>query len=64
LSRVLKKGVLAARGSAVYQHDGFHLEPSGTNSTRFNGMVTYRPFKNTTLRASYERYHIAATVQY
>jgi outer membrane receptor protein involved in Fe transport len=39
LNRILKKGVLAVRGSAVYQHDGFVRKPSGTDSTRLNGMV-------------------------
>ncbi len=53
LNRVLKQGVLAVRGSAVIQHDGFNLKPSGTDSTKLKGMVKYRPFKNTTLSASY-----------
>ena len=58
LNRVLKKGLLAVRGSAVYQHDGFDRKPSGTDSVRLNGMVKYQPFRTTTLTASYSRYRI------
>ncbi|MSU24990.1 MAG: TonB-dependent receptor [Opitutus sp.] len=53
LNRVLKPGVLAVRGSAVYQHDGFNRKPSGTDSRRLNGMVKYQPFKFTTISAAY-----------
>jgi len=56
LNRVLKKGVLAIRGSAVTQHDGFVRRPSGVDSLRLNGMVTYKPFARTTVRASYLSY--------
>ena len=58
LNRVLKPGVLAVRGSAVYQHDGFDRKPSGTDTTRLNGMVKYQPFKTTTLTGSYSRYRM------
>jgi outer membrane receptor protein involved in Fe transport len=58
LNRVLKKGVLAARGSAVYQHDGFVRKPSGTDTTRLNGMIRYQPFKYTSITASHSYYHI------
>ena len=58
LNRVLKKEVLAIRGSAVFQHDGFALKPSGTDSERYNGMVRFRPFKFTSLTASYSTYHL------
>ncbi len=56
LNRVLLPSVLAVRGSAGYQHDGFHLKPSGTDTTRYNGMVKYRPFKSTLITASYSSY--------
>ncbi|MDO8544561.1 MAG: TonB-dependent receptor [Opitutaceae bacterium] len=59
LNRVLKKDQLSIRGSAVYQHDDFLREPSGTDTVRFNGMVKFRPFKATTLSASYEAYRIS-----
>jgi outer membrane receptor protein involved in Fe transport len=58
LNRVLKRGVLAVRGSAVYQHDGFVRKPSGTDTTRLNGMVRYQPFKYTSITASYSYYAI------
>ncbi len=59
LTRVLKKDVLGVRGSAVYQKDDFPREPSGTETVRLNGMVKYRPFKPTTIFASYESYRIS-----
>ncbi|HYD84784.1 MAG TPA: TonB-dependent receptor plug domain-containing protein, partial [Opitutus sp.] len=56
VNRVLKKGVLAVRGSAVFQRDGFERKPSGTDTRRYNGMVKFQPFKSTTLRAGYYHY--------
>ncbi len=58
LNRVLKPGVLALRGSAVYQHDGFVRTPSGMNTVRLNGMIKYQPFKSTTVTASYSIYRM------
>ena len=58
LSRVLLKDKLAVRGSAVYQYTGYERKPSGTETVRLNGMVKYRPFKTTTLSASFESYRI------
>jgi hypothetical protein len=58
VNRVLKRGVLAARGSAVFQHDGYRLKPSGTDSVRLNGMVKLQPFKSTSLTASYAHYRL------
>ncbi len=58
LNRVLKKDFLAIRGSAVFQHDGFHLKPSGTDTARLNGMVKFQPFKYTTVTASYSYYRL------
>jgi hypothetical protein len=49
---------LAVRGSTVYQHTGYQRKPAGTDTVRLNGMVKYRPFKNTTLSAAYESYRI------
>lgn len=40
----------------VYQHDGFLRKPSGFDSKRFNAMVRYKPFKSTSVRASYQTY--------
>ncbi len=58
LNRVLKKNVLAMRGSAAFQHDGYTRKPSGTDSTRLNGMVRYHPFRRTSFTASHSYYHI------
>ena len=58
LNRVLMKNKLAVRGSAVYHHEGFDRKPSGTDTTRLNAMVNYRPFKYTKLNASYAYYHL------
>jgi outer membrane receptor protein involved in Fe transport len=57
LNRILQQGVLALRGSAVYQHDGFVRKPSGTDTKRLNGMVKYQPFKYTTFSAAWSYYH-------
>jgi len=59
VNRVLIKGRLALRGSAVFQHDESHLKPSGVNTVRLNGMVKYRPFKTTTLSASIADYRMS-----
>ena len=58
LNRVLQRNVLAVRGSATFQHDGYVRKPSGTDSKRLNTMVRYQPFKRTTLTASHFYYHI------
>jgi hypothetical protein len=56
LNRVLKKDVLAIRGSAVHQHTGYLRKPSGTDTVRLNGMIKFRPFKATTVGAAFESY--------
>jgi outer membrane receptor protein involved in Fe transport len=58
LNRVLKRNVLAIRGSAAYQHDGYELKPSGLDSVRLNGMARWKPFKSTTLTGSYSTYRM------
>jgi hypothetical protein len=58
VNRVLKPGVLAVRGSAAFQHDGYVRKPSGTNTVRFNGMVKFQPFKATTITASHSLYRL------
>jgi outer membrane receptor protein involved in Fe transport len=55
-NRVLAKNRLAFRVNAVRQHDGFDLKPSGVNTLRYNGMVTFKPFRKTTINASYQFY--------
>ena len=61
INRVLKPGVLAVRGSAVRQHEGFVRKPSGLDTKRYNAMVKFQPFKFTTLRAAYFAYHSEGT---
>jgi outer membrane receptor protein involved in Fe transport len=56
LNRPIFSGKLALRASAVFQEERFQRKPSYSRTKRYNGMVTYRPFKNTTLRASVEFY--------
>lgn len=58
LNRILRRGVLAVRGSAVFQHDGYVRKPSGTDTKRLNAMVRYQPFKRTSITASHFYYHI------
>lgn len=56
LNRPIIKDTLAIRGSAVYQEDQFKLKPSIARSERYNGMITYQPFKYTTIRGAIEYY--------
>lgn len=56
LNRPLLRDKLAVRGSAVFQQEEFVRRPSVTRSKRYNGMVTYQPFKNTTVRGAIEYY--------
>ena len=48
----LLKNKLALRLSGVKQFDGFELKPSGVNTQRYDAMIKYQPFKNTTLSAT------------
>jgi hypothetical protein len=61
LNRTIIKGKLAARGSMVYQHDAYLQKPSGTTTKRLNFMLRYQPFKNTSLRASFQSYELNGT---
>lgn len=56
LNRPIVSGKLALRVSAVYQHDEDYQKPSGYDSRRFNAMLRFQPFKNTTLRGSFQSY--------
>ena len=58
LNRVVLKGRLAVRTSAVFQHDGYNLKPSGTNTRRLNGMIKFKPFKSTEVSAYYSFYQL------
>ena len=57
LNRPLLRNKLAVRVNAVYESKGFERKPSMDMTRRAQGLFTYRPFKNTTIRGSYESYH-------
>jgi len=58
VNRVLVKGKLAIRASGHSSHDGYIRKPSGTNIVRYNGMIKFQPFKNTTITGSYGFYRM------
>ena len=57
INRVLLKDKLAIRFSQVFQHDDFTRQPAGVNTERYNGMITYRPFKSTQVFGTFQYYH-------
>jgi hypothetical protein len=61
VNRPLIKDKLGVRLSGVYQHDGFVRKPSGYENRRFNVMVRFAPFKDTTVRASFQSYRGVGT---
>lgn len=56
VNRVLIRDRLAVRFSVLDQRDGFVRKPSGVDVSRYNGMVRFRPFQNTTISASFFHY--------
>jgi outer membrane receptor for ferric coprogen and ferric-rhodotorulic acid len=56
VNKVVLKNKLALRFSTLDQEEGFVRKPSGMETRRYNGMVRYQPFKNTTINASYLYY--------
>lgn len=56
-NHVLFRDKLAIRFSTVQQKTEYNLQPSGVETERYNGMVKYRPFKNTTISGSYQYFH-------
>ncbi len=57
LNRVLRRNVLAIRGTGVFQHEDFVRKPSGVDTERYSGMVRYLPFPTTAITASASYYH-------
>ena len=51
---VLAKNVLAFRVAALWADKGFKQQPSWNKDKRITGVVTYQPWKNTTIRLSHE----------
>ena len=60
LNRPLAANKLALRVAAVDDSKGFQQEPASEKIQRIQGMITARPFKNTTVRASAEHYQNSA----
>lgn len=56
LNRVLFKNVLALRLNGVSEDRGFQRKPSYDKTHRLQLGATYKPFKYTTIRASFERF--------
>jgi hypothetical protein len=61
LNRPLLRDKLAIRANTVYQHDAYRLKPAGAVERRYNFMVRAQPFKNTSIKASYQVYDFFGT---
>jgi len=59
-NRMIFKDKLSVRASYAYQHTGFIREPAGENARRLSFQVKARPFKNTTVSASWYGYKNSA----
>jgi hypothetical protein len=58
VNHVLLRNKLAVRAGAAYQREEFERKPSGVNTTRYNAMVKYQPFKYTTVSGSFLHYRL------
>ncbi len=56
LNRPLIPGKLAFRVAAVHESKGFTRKPASERINRIYGTVTAKPFKNTQINASFEKY--------
>ncbi len=57
LNRPIFRNKLAVRISGVYEEKGYVRKPSTDQTERLQAALTYKPFKNTTIKLSYETYH-------
>ncbi|HVU33866.1 MAG TPA: TonB-dependent receptor plug domain-containing protein [Opitutaceae bacterium] len=57
VNRVLVPNKLAIRASVLNAKQGFTRKPSGMYTERYDGMIKFRPFKNTTITAGMYYYH-------
>jgi outer membrane receptor protein involved in Fe transport len=57
VNRVLLQNKLALRFSQVLQNTEFNLQPAGVKAERYNAMVKFRPYKGTTISATYQYFH-------
>ena len=60
VNRQLVRGKLAVRASYANQHTGFIRKPSGEDARRLSFQLKARPFKSTTLSASWYNYKSAS----
>ena len=60
INRVLIPDKLAFYGAYLYNNQQFQRKPSGDLTRRLYGTITYKPFKNTTIRAFAESFSEAA----
>ena len=56
LNRPLIRNKLALRAMVIHQADEYVRQPSFSRTNRYAGMVTYKPFRGTTVRAAVEHY--------
>jgi hypothetical protein len=56
LNRPLLKNKLAVRFAGVHEEKGFMRKPSQDDTNRLTAAFTARPFKNTTIRGTFESY--------
>ena len=56
LNRPLLKNKLAVRVAGVHEEKGFMRKPSQDDTNRLTAAFTARPFKNTTIRGTFESY--------
>lgn len=56
LNRVLVKDKLAVRFAAVHDQEEYVRKPSLDRTNRYTAALSIQPFKNTTIRVSYENY--------
>ena len=57
VNRPLIRNKLAFRISGVYEEKGYIRKPSTDRTVRWQGALSYRPMKNTSIKLSYENYH-------
>lgn len=60
-NRVLVPGKLAFRASGSWQRDEFIRKPSGVNTDRYNLMLKWQPYRNTTVKGAYYTYKAQGT---
>ncbi len=58
VNKVLIQDKLALRVSQLFNHEEWVRKPSGVDTERYNIMLKYRPFKNTTITAGHYYYHM------